>query len=119
MDYIVIALLIVFSVSGIGLGIYSFHNLRPIFDGLWTSWQKWLTTAVFSGLSFSMIFMSIILVMGLIDSKYIWSLKKILNSALFSLIFGFIVTLGALWQFFIVNWYRKKVIKKLGHNNEK
>ena len=119
MYYLVIALLIVFSVSGVSLGIHSLRDSRPIFYGVWASRQKRLTNAVFWGLSASMIFMSILLVMGLIDSKYIWSLKKILNSTLISLIFGFIISLGTIWQFFIVNWYRKKVINKLGHYNKK
>ncbi len=113
MFYLVIALLIVVLTMGISLGVYSIRNSRSIYYGVPSTRQKRLVNACSTGLSASMLLMSLILFAGLLDHKYIWSIEKILLITLFSLIPGVIVTLGTIWGFFIVNVYRNKVITKI------
>ena len=118
MNYFVIPLLIACIVIGLCLGIYAYRDSRPIFFGLETSWKKRLSNAIYNGISSSMIFMSIILIVGLIEPKYNWSLKNILLFAAFSGFPGLIVTLGSIWQFFIVNRYRKKIIHSINRQDK-
>jgi hypothetical protein len=118
MNYIVILLLFAFATIGIYLGFYAVHNTRVIFSGSEISWKKRLINAIYMGLSISMIFMSIILVAGLIEPKYNWSLKNIFAFAAISGCLGIIVALGGIWQFFIVNKYRKKLINGINRRNK-
>ena len=109
MRIIVILLLIILSVGGIGGGIYATLTSRSIFLGSETSWKKRLTNAAVWGFSVSMVFMCTILVVGLLDPFYVWTITNILSFALLSLIPGVIAFFGASWQFITNKWYLQKI----------
>lgn len=123
-------LIIVFSlllgVVGIVLFIREYRESRRILFGFETSRRIIIRTAVMNGLVLNLSFLALELLLAGLDKHHIWTVESILVMVAIPIIGNVIVTLGSLWQFYIIGKYRGFMFRKFsvksdddGTNGEK
>jgi|GEM_PF-6430252 len=113
MKLIPIILFIIIAAVSIISTIYAFAESKIIFYGQNTSLSKKIKNSILNGFSIAGISFSIILLLGIVDQNYIWSIQIILSALLISLLLGVFVTIGSFIQFSIARKYRNIIKKKI------
>jgi len=102
---------------GVFLGFRAFKNFTYITKEE-VKLRFLIMTSIIAGASGFLAFFSIIMIMGILDSSYIWSTNKFLGAIFISLIIGVIITLGSFVQGVLITGFRKKLLNVLKRNDE-
>jgi hypothetical protein len=120
MKIIMMISLLILLPLGIGLCIFVLKDSQLIFYGKKNTIKNRIRNAILLGLSVGILFFCIILIAGIFFEKnYSWPVNSIIMSIIISFILGLIACLGLLWQFFIVNEYRTKVLPRIINRQKK
>jgi len=106
-------------VSGIIILIKNIRLSRNVFFGLETSSFKQLAISILFGLAVSLLFLSGILIAGILDDSYEWTKNEIIIVGILLLAFLIFLTLGSFLLFFIIGKFRMSLIKKWQGKNVK
>lgn len=103
---------------GIALMILTHRRSKIMFFGKETSLLKAIGMSALSGLSVSLLFMGISLLIGILNSNYRWTSSGIITIVTLGLILGVIATVGSLWQSYIIGKFRKYLYQKLNRDKK-
>lgn len=110
--YLILIISVLLGGFGIFLFIRNFHQSRQILLGSETSRSVMIKVAIRLGLGFNLGFLSLELFFAGLDKNLKWTVETVLVMILLPLIGNLILTLGSLWQYFIVGKYRGLINKK-------
>ncbi|HJR78514.1 MAG TPA: hypothetical protein VJ821_00490 [Anaerolineales bacterium] len=116
----IIPIIIVFllCLGGIYLGGVAYREYRHItISNDTVSMKKLIGISALFGVSSTLLFLGIILMMGVVDENYIWSIQKFLGAILVSIIPGAVVTLGSMYQIYSTIKYRDTLMSSLRKRN--
>ncbi len=104
--------------SGIITTIWLSRFSRKVFLGQESSPHKKLGISILSGVSVGLIFVSVALIAGVLDTNYEWTEAGITGVGLLALAIAIIATIGSLWQFFVIGRFRTHLYRKLQEKNK-
>jgi hypothetical protein len=104
--------------SGIITAIWMSRLSRKVFLGQESSLYKRLGISLLSGISVCLLFVSVALIAGILDTNYQWTKAGITGVGLLALAIVIIATIGSFWQFFIVGRFRSHLFRKLHDKNK-
>lgn len=113
MSILLWAVLPVLAGSGIILMVIAILLSRTILQGRETSRLNRVVNSILLGMSASLIFMSVVFVIGLLDVTYTWTYQRLMAIGLVSLFPGIVVTIGSYWQFFVATKFREHLYRAL------
>jgi hypothetical protein len=109
----IIAVLII-GLGGLYVGVVAYKAYSYITvsnDAI--SLKELVKISAFAGVSSTLLFLGIILVMGIIDGNYVWSIQKVFGAIVVSLIPGVITTLGSIYKVYSTIKYRDMLMNFL------
>lgn len=102
-----IIVVLILCLGGLYIGAKAFKAYRYItVSNEAVSLKELMKISAFGGASSTLLFLGIVVVMGIIDKNYIWSIQKVLGAIVVSLIPGVITTLGSMYQLYSTIKYR-------------
>jgi hypothetical protein len=93
--------------------IYTLHHSSKIWAGEYASQRKRIIVSLLTGVSFSLLFVSLVLFGG----DFEWIKKKRFLLTVTTLLIGLVITIGAYWRFFIIGKYRNYIYRKYGQKH--
>lgn len=100
-------------IGGLCLGVVGFREYTNITrTAEKVSALQIIKIALLFGVSGSLILFTVMIFAGVFDDEYIWSLQKLGNAFLVSLIPGIIIILGVVYQIYTTVVFRDMLIKK-------
>ena len=78
-----------------------------------------LGTSIISGCLASLASVCIALIIGVLDTAYVWSSQSLLAIGAVGLVPGLIVTLGTYWQLFVAGKYKGYLYHKLEEDQQR
>ncbi len=109
----------IIELTGLLILIKAARDSGRIYHGEVNSRVARLTNAFLTGLSSSMLFLTLIMAIGLLDKDYQWSNAGLFGSLMISLVFGLIAFLGTYLGFAIVGKYRDFLGRKISEKIDK
>lgn len=103
---------------GLYLLIKSIKNSRRIFYGLEPSTAYLIKNALLTGISTSILFIAMILILSMLEGYLWWTKEWVMILIALAIVGGVFVFLGACIHFSTVNRYRETVFKKAIRENE-
>ena len=113
MNILVWTLLIMLPGCGIVLLVVATLLSRRIWGGAETSRSSRVMNSILLGVSAGLIFASIALVIGVLDTNYTWTFQRLMAVGVISLFPGVLTAMGSYWQFFVTGKFRDYLYRKL------
>lgn len=119
MKIILFAATPIIGLIGLLILVKATRDSRRIYLGEVNSKNVSLMNAFLTGLSSSILFLTLIMIVGLLDKNYHLSIAGVLGSLIISIIFGSVAFLGAYFGFAIVRKYREFLGRKISEKIDK
>jgi len=113
-------ILILAIVIGAGCVVRSGMLFRKhLFGGAASGGASRLRTSMISGCLVGLASVCMILVIGVLDAKYVWSPQSLLAMSLVGVAVGSVAAIGTYWRLFVVGKYRDHLLHKGGTEGQR